>query len=279
MTTPLPIGVVLRTIGADPATWLHSARRLDEAGYASVWAWDHLTGPIPGNGVVEAWTILSMAAASTRRVSIGTFVANVMTRHPALLARMASTLQSVSGGRLMLGLGVGAETGEHIAFGMPYPPVSERAARLEEAVSVIRALWTGGPVSRESPFYPLQDAVALPVPDPPPSIVLAGESRAGARRAARIGDGWTASDTNFEKLLPEYVEALSETGRRRRDQLVLVEVNEGDWLADTSLDRSMWVLDPLSAWQRWEEAGADGAVVLARSVADVDALVAAVERW
>lgn len=98
----------------------------------------------------------------------------------------------------------------------------------------------------------------MPVPEPPPPIVVAGETRAGARLAGRIGDGWTASDTNFEKRLPDYIEALPEAGRRRSDQLVLVEVNEGDWLADTSLGRSMWVLDPRPTWERWREAGADG---------------------
>ena len=223
--------------------------------------------------------MLSMAAASTGQVTVGTFVLNVMNRHPALVARMASTLQIASGGRFILGLGVGGETGEHAAYGMAFPERSERAARLEEAVAVIRALWTGGPVTRDSAFYPLRDALALPVPEPPPRIVIAGETPAGARRAARIGDGWTASDTNFEARLPDYLEALQASGRRREDQLVLVEVNEGDWLDDVSLEASPWVTAPRAAWTRWRDAGADGAVVLARSPADVAALVDATKRW
>jgi alkanesulfonate monooxygenase SsuD/methylene tetrahydromethanopterin reductase-like flavin-dependent oxidoreductase (luciferase family) len=277
--TTLPIGVVIRTIGADPVIWLDSARRIEGAGYAGVWAWDHFMGPPPGRPVVEAWTILSMAAAMTRRVTVGTFVANVMNRHPAVLARMASTLQIASRGRLTLGLGVGAETGEHAAYGLPFPPIAERVARLEEAVAVMRALWTGGPVTRESPTCPLREAVALPVPEPPPRIIVAGETRVGARLAGRIGDGWTASETNFESRLPDYLEALADSGRRREDQLVLLEVNEGDWLDDSSLQQSPWVLEPRAAWERWRAAGADGAVILARSPADVDALVTAVERW
>jgi len=279
MTTQLPIGVVIRTIGGDSATWLDSARRIEEAGYTGVWAWDHLMGRPPGRPVVEAWTMLSMAAALTHRVTVGTFVANVMNRHPAVLARMASTLQRASGGRLIVGLGVGAETGEHAAYGLAYPPIAERARRLEEAVAVMRALWTGGPVTRESPTYPLHEAVALPVPEPAPRIIVAGETPVGARLAGRIGNGWTASDTNFETRLPDYLEALAHSGRRREEQLVLLEVNEGDWLDDSSLEQSPWVLEPRATWQRWRAAGADGAVILARSPADVDALVRAVERW
>ena len=279
MTARLPIGVVVRTIEADPVSWLESARRLDEAGYAGVWAWDHLMGPPPGRPAVEAWTILSMAAAATTRVTVGTFVLNVMNRHPALVARMASTLQIASGGRFVLGLGVGAETGEHAAYGMAFPDRPDRAARLEEAVAVMRALWSGGPVTRDSASYPLREALALPAPNPPPRIVLAGETPAGARRAARIGDGWTASETNFEARLPDYLAALRATGRRREDQLVLVEINEGDWLADLSLATSPWVRAPRETWARWRDAGADGAVILARSAEDVGALVDATERW
>jgi alkanesulfonate monooxygenase SsuD/methylene tetrahydromethanopterin reductase-like flavin-dependent oxidoreductase (luciferase family) len=279
MTAGLPIGVVIRTIRSDPDSWLESAVRLDEAGYAGIWAWDHLIGRPAGTPAVEAWTILSMAAALTNRVTIGTFVFNVMNRHPSLVARMASTLQIASGGRLILGLGLGAETGEHVALGMEFPGISDRVARLEEAVAVLRALWTGGPVTRESTYFPLRDAESLPAPDPPPRIVIAGETPAGARRAARIGDGWTASDANFEAILPDYLETLRATGRRREDQVVLVEANEGDLLGDASLRTSPWVTAPRATWARWHDAGADGAVILARSRADIDALVDAVGHW
>jgi len=140
----LPIGVTIRSIRAEPGWWLESARRLDEAGYAGIWSWDHFMGrgdlTVP---VVEAWTILSMTAALTHQVTIGTFVANVMNRHPAVLARMASTLQIASGGRLILGIGIGGAPKEHAAYGIDFPDAKERAARLEEAVAVIRALWTG----------------------------------------------------------------------------------------------------------------------------------------
>jgi coenzyme F420-dependent glucose-6-phosphate dehydrogenase len=279
MSERLPIGVTLRTIRAEPGWWLESARRLDEAGYAGVWAWDHFMGrgdlTVP---VVEGWTILAMAAAQTSRITVAPFVANVMNRHPALLARMASTLQIASGGRLILGIGIGGAPKEHAAYGMDFPEAKERAARLEEAIAVLRALWTGGPVTRESPYYPLQDAVAFPIPKPPPPIIIGGETPAGARLAGRIGDGWSTFDDNFEQNLPIYLEALEAAGRSRADQQVLVGF-QGDWLGESEIAASPWVREPRAEWQRWREIGADGAIVLARTTADVDALVEAVERW
>jgi alkanesulfonate monooxygenase SsuD/methylene tetrahydromethanopterin reductase-like flavin-dependent oxidoreductase (luciferase family) len=228
--------------------------------------------------VVECWTMLSMTAAATRRLTVGSFVLNVMNRHPALVARMASTLQIASGGRLLLGIGIGGAPREHAAYGMDFPPAAERVARLEEAIAVLRALWSGGPVTRPSPFYRLQDAAAYPVPAPAPRIVVGGETASGARLAGRIGDGWTAFDDNFEANLPIYLESLEASGRRRADQLVLVGF-QGDWLADASVADTGWVQAPGETWARWREAGADGAIVLARSTEDVDALVAAAERW
>jgi alkanesulfonate monooxygenase SsuD/methylene tetrahydromethanopterin reductase-like flavin-dependent oxidoreductase (luciferase family) len=275
----LPIGVSIRTIRAEPAWWLESARRLDAAGYAGVWAWDHFMGKgkltVP---VVENWTMLSMAAAQTERVTVAPFVLNVMNRHPALVARMASTLQIASGGRLILGVGIGGAPKEHEAYGMDFPPAPERVARLEEAVAVIRALWTGGPVTRDSPYYPLTEAYAYPVPDPPPPIIVGGETPAGARLAGRIGDGWSAFDDNFEQNLPLYLEALEAAGRRREDQQVIVGF-QGDWLGDEPIDASPWVQAPRETWGRWQAAGADGAIVLARTTADIDALVEATGRW
>ncbi len=265
---------------ATPEWWLDSALRLDQAGFAGLWCWDHFIGKgDPTVPVVESWTILTLAAARTRRVTVGTFVMNVMNRHPALVARMASTLQIASDGRLVLGIGIGGAPKEHAAYGMDFPPAPERVTRLEEAVAVIRALWTGGPVTRPSPFYPLRDAVAFPIPDPPPAIIVGGETQAGAALAARIGDGWSAFDDNFEENLPVYLEALDGAGRRRADQTVIVGF-QGTWDKDaSSVIDSPWVHAPRDEWERWREVGADGAIVTARTTADVDALVESVARW
>jgi len=279
VTERLPVGVTIRSIRATPEWWLESARRLDAAGYSGLWCWDHFMGrgdkTVP---VVECWTILAMAAGQTSNVTVAPFVLNVMNRHPALVARMVSTLQIASGGRLILGMGIGGAPGEHQAYGMPFPEAPERVQRLEEAVAVIRALWTGGPVTRPSPYYPLEAAFAHPVPVPAPPIIIGGETRGGARLAARIGDGWNAFDDNFEANLPHYLEALEEAGRRREDQRLLVGF-QGEWLSDERFRDTPWFHEPRATWERWHAAGADGAIVLARTTDDVDALIEAADRW
>jgi alkanesulfonate monooxygenase SsuD/methylene tetrahydromethanopterin reductase-like flavin-dependent oxidoreductase (luciferase family) len=276
---PLPIGVCLGTVGATADWWLESARRLDEAGYAGIWCWDHFIGKgdrtVP---VLEQWMILAAAAAVTRRVTLGTFVTNVMNRHPAVVAKMAATLQAVSHGRFVLGIGIGGHPAEHAAYGIEFPAPGERATRLEEAVSVIRALWTGGPVNRDGPAYPLRDAVAHPVPDPAPPIVVGGETTAGARLAARVGDGWTAFDATFERDLPTYLEELRQAGRKRADQRVIVAFQAGRSGVD-ALRNSPWLAEPRATLARWHAAGADGAIVTARTAGDVDGLVEAARRW
>lgn len=275
----LPIHVTIRSIRAEPRWWLESARRLLDAGYAGVWTWDHFVGQgdrtVP---VVEGWTILAMTAGATDRGIVGPFVLNVVNRHPAVVARMASTLQIASGGRLVLGMGIGGAPREHAAYGIDFPDAPERVARLEEAVAVIRALWTGGPVTRPSPYYPLVDAHAFPVPTPPPPIIIGGETPAGARLAARIGDGWSTFENNFVANLPLYLEALEAAGRRREDQQIFAGF-QGDWLGDADITESEWTREPRAAWERWHEIGADAAIVLARTTSDVDALVDAVARW
>lgn len=279
MTDRLPIGVALGSIGATAEWWLDSARRLEDAGYRALWCWDHFVGGgDKTTPVVEQWTILAAAAGATSRIRLGTFVTNVMNRHPAVVARMAGTLQAASGGRFTLGIGVGGNAAEHRAYGIEWPEIGERAARLEEAVAVINALWTGGPVSRPSPFYPLQDAHAFPVPDPAPRILIGAASPRGLRIAARGADGWAAEIVDFERLLPVYLEALAAEGRSRADAWIAVGFGSGKSGQD-ALTGSPWIEAPRETWARYAETGVDEAIVTARTTNDVDALVGAVDRW
>ncbi len=139
-----------------------------------------------------------------------------------------------------------------------------------------------GPAARSrasSPFYPLVDAAAFPVPEPAPP-----DHRRW--RDARRARGWPAgsatagppSTTTSRQNLPLYLESLEASGRRREDQRVIVGF-QGDWLGDESIAESPWVTEPRETWQRWQAAGADGAIVLARTTEDVDALVEAAGRW
>jgi G6PDH family F420-dependent oxidoreductase len=265
-------------MGAGARWWLESARRLEAAGYDAVWCWDHFIGrgdrSVP---VLEQWTLLAAAAANTERIGIGSWVTNVMNRHPAVLARMAATVQEVAHGRFTLGIGIGGKPAEHRAYGQEYPEAAERAARLEEAIGVVRALWTGGPVTRPSPYYALVDAVAFPRPDPAPSILVGAGTPAGVRLAARAGDGWAAEEDSFAKLLPRYLDALAAAGRRRDEVRIAVGFDGGRTGVD-AVAGGPWIADPAGERARWRAAGADEVVLTARTPADIDALVAAAGR-
>lgn len=274
----LPVGVVLGSIGVDAGWWLESARRLDEAGFHDVWCWDHFIGKgdrtVP---VLEQWTTLAAAAAVTRRIGLGSFVTNVTNRHPAVLARMTGTVQAISGGRLTLGLGIGGHPREHRAYGIDFPEARERAARLDEAIAVIRALWAGGPVTRPSPFYPLEDAVAFPRPEPAPQILVGAGTPAGVRLAARGGDGWAAESATFEALRGRYLDALAAEGRSRSGARIVVGFGGGRTGVD-ALAGSPWIDAPAETAGHWAELGADEVILTARTTADVDRLVDAAGR-
>jgi G6PDH family F420-dependent oxidoreductase len=278
-TDSLPIGVAIGSIGATPQWWLDSARRLEAAGYRGAWSWDHFVGggdrTVP---VVEQWTILAAAAGATSSIRLGTFITNVMNRHPALIARMASTLQLASGGRFTLGIGIGGNAAEHRAYGIEFPDVAERADRLEEAIAVIRALWSGGPVTRDGAYYPLADAHAFPVPEPAPRILVGAASPRGLRIAARLGDGWAAEVDDFERLLPTYDEALGVEGKSRGDAWIALGFGSGRSGQD-ALVGSPWIDAPAETWARYRALGVDEVIVPARTTNDIDALVTAAERW
>jgi alkanesulfonate monooxygenase SsuD/methylene tetrahydromethanopterin reductase-like flavin-dependent oxidoreductase (luciferase family) len=271
--------VTLGSIGVDAGWWLDSARRLDEAGYRAIWTWDHFVskGRDRTTPVLEAWTLLAAAASVTRTAFLGTFVLNVMNRHPAVVARMAASLQQISAGRLRLGIGIGGHPAEHAAYGLPFPDPPERAARLEEAIVVLRALFAGGPVTRAGRFFPLIDAYAHPRPVPPPPILVGARTPAGVRLAARSGDGWATESDVFGALAPRYLDALAAASRDRRDQFVVVGFGGGR-SGEDALRGSPWVDRPADELARWLDAGADEVTVTARTTADVNALVEAAER-
>src|SRR5262249_3806007 len=139
-----------------------AAEAAEDAGFDGLWTWDHLRDPERGAGsrVPEAWTTLAALAEVTRRVMLGPLVLNVSSRHPGLLANMAATLQEVSGGRLLLGLGAGAHRRmsyavEHQSLGIAVEADRVRAERVAEAAQVMRRLWSGDPSSFEGAHFHL----------------------------------------------------------------------------------------------------------------------------
>jgi alkanesulfonate monooxygenase SsuD/methylene tetrahydromethanopterin reductase-like flavin-dependent oxidoreductase (luciferase family) len=272
----LPVGVNLTAIGVSSGWWLESAERLEQAGFRGAWIWDHfLSRGVVTDPVLECWTTLAAAAARTTSMRVGSFVTNVMNRHPSLLARMAATVQDGSGGRLELGIGIGGHPEEHHRLGIPFPDAPERAERLEEAVTVLRLLWSGGPVSFEGRHYRLEDAVAHPVPAPPPRIVIGGEKPAGARLAARIGDAWTTNERGYARDRGTFREALAAAGRRAEDVPVLLEVRLA---RDVPLDRQPLVADLAGEVERWAAEGVSELIVANVRDAELPAVLAAAER-
>jgi probable F420-dependent oxidoreductase len=162
------IGVQLPEVERDVRwpEYLAMARAAEESGYDSIWLGDHLLyddepPPVRERGPWEAWTLLSALAAVTERVTLGPLVACVAFHPPGLLAKMAATVDEVSGGRCVLGLGAGWNEREVAAFGLPF---DRRVARFEEAFDVIRALLAGERVTRAGRFHSAEDAVLLPPP-------------------------------------------------------------------------------------------------------------------
>lgn len=270
------IGVNLTSIGVPAAWWLDTARLLESAGFSGVWCWDHFVsrGRL-SDPVLECWSILGAAAAKTERIHVGSFVSNVMNRHPQVLARTAATVQELSAGRLELGIGIGGHPAEHLAYGIDFPAPAERSARLTEAVEVLRRLWTGGPVDFEGRFYRLTGAHAYPRPDPPPRIVVGGEKPAGARLAARVGDAWATNGPRLAELMPSFRAALQDARRERQHVAVLatVELERG-----VPPGRQPLLADLLGEAERWRELGADELVIHWVRPRDIPGLLAAAER-
>src|SRR3989441_8665082 len=179
-----------------------AALAAEEAGFDGVWTWDHLRDPdgAAAPGVPEAWTVLTALAEATKRVMLGPLVLNVANRHPGMLANMAATLQAVSGGRLLLGLGAGGNRRtpyavEQAVLGQAVERDEVRAGRVVEAIGIIRRLWSG-----ESGFLR---------PEPPPPIIVGGFGPRMAAIAGRHADGF-----NTQALHPQ----LGELIRRARDE-------------------------------------------------------------
>jgi alkanesulfonate monooxygenase SsuD/methylene tetrahydromethanopterin reductase-like flavin-dependent oxidoreductase (luciferase family) len=216
------IGVVVPMAASDGSgqvpTWPQVrafGQHAEAVGLHSVWVCDHLLSGLPEGGVHEGWTILAALAASTRRVELGQLVTCTSFRHPALLAKMATTADTVSGGRLILGLGAGWYDAEYQAFGYP---TDHRASRFEEAIRIIGPLVRGEQVTMAGRYYQVRDAVLRPPPDRPIPILVAAKGRRMLRLTARYADAWNTAwfglpDDRLHRRLAELHAALEAEGR------------------------------------------------------------------
>ena len=146
--------------------WFRLAEAAEELGYESLCRSYHLTG-LAGESKrpsLETWTSLTALALRTKRIRFGPMVSPLTFYHPALLAKMAAAVDTLSGGRLDLGLGAGWNEPEHRMFGVPFLTLTERLDRLEEGARLIRCLEKGQPVTLKQPHFPLEKAQSFPVP-------------------------------------------------------------------------------------------------------------------
>jgi alkanesulfonate monooxygenase SsuD/methylene tetrahydromethanopterin reductase-like flavin-dependent oxidoreductase (luciferase family) len=181
-----------------------AAIRADRAGAASLWTWDHLlsiVGPWEGP-ILEGWTVLAGLAQVTERATLGLMVGANTFRNPGLTAKLATTLDHLSGGRAILGIGGAWFDREHEAFGIDFGSgFGERLDRLDESVMLLRRLLNGEMVTHDGPVYPMTDAVVAPRPVQARLPIMIGGSgpKKTLRTLARYGDQWNAAGS-LEKL-------------------------------------------------------------------------------
>jgi alkanesulfonate monooxygenase SsuD/methylene tetrahydromethanopterin reductase-like flavin-dependent oxidoreductase (luciferase family) len=175
----------------DPKVMMQVARAAEEAGWEGIWVWDHILFPY---GVGDPWVILSAVAASTEKLKIITGVAPLPRYHIHVLARILTSLDILSNGRVIFGTGLGIDC-EFAQVGEPGDP-RIRASMLDEGLSVLTRLWSGGPVTYKGTHYTIEDVTLIPTPvQTRVPIWIGGESKTALRRAA-MWDGWIIGTIN-----------------------------------------------------------------------------------
>lgn len=187
----------------DPVLTIALAREADALGFDSLWVADHLMLG-KDEAILEGWTTLAALAGSTQQAKLGMIHQANLFRHPALAAKMAATLDQISGGRLIHFVDCGHNTREHTAYGLPWSPdAAERVVRMVEALELQLALWTAdGPVTHAGRFYQTQAAVCQPPPlqRPHPPIWLGEVHPDMLLACARYAQGWNSVPVSLDAM-------------------------------------------------------------------------------
>lgn len=176
-------------------TLVDRAEQAENLGFRSLWIDDHGTNPAaPRSNWLEAFSTLAGLANCTHRILLGPLVSNVVLRHPMMLARQAIGIETMSGGRLQLGIGAGYAPSDHEAAGAPVWPTGERRERFREAVELIDALIRGEDVDYAGRYYPVRGMRLRPRPVqlPRPPLCIAAHDRSSLKIVARYGDIWSS---------------------------------------------------------------------------------------
>ncbi len=226
MARPLRIGLQLPEVERD-VRWpeiVSIARAAEGVGFESLWVGDHLlyrADGRPERGPWDAWTVLAGLAAVTRRVAVGPLVACTAFHPPGVLARAAATVDEVSRGRLVLGLGAGWNEDEFRAFGLPF---DNRVGRFAEAFEIVRRLLAGERVSLDGRFHRVEDAVLYPTPARRPPLVVGSNGRRMLGLTLPYVDGWNTwyrsygnTPAGFETLNRSVDDAARAAGRDPRE--------------------------------------------------------------
>ncbi|WP_109474462.1 LLM class F420-dependent oxidoreductase [Ornithinimicrobium cavernae] len=190
-------------------TFARIARDAEGAGLSSLWVMDHFfqigtIGP-PEAEMLEAYTTLGFAAGVTSRIELGAMVTGVTYRHPGILAKTVTTLDVLSGGRALLGIGAAWFEGEHRALGVPYPPVAERFARLEETLQILARMWDGDESEYAGTYYHLERPLCSPPPvRRPPVLIGGGGERKTLRLVAQYADACNIFDMGPDRIRGKY---------------------------------------------------------------------------
>lgn len=232
----------------DRETAMRAVDLAEDVGLGGIWAPDHfMLGPKKQE--YEVWTFLAAVAERTDEIDIGPLVGSITYRNPALLAKMATTVDALSEGRLRLGLGAGWHEVEHAAYGYDFPDIATRIEMLEEGIQVCEAMFTEDAPSFEGDHYRIEDAYNEPKPtrDGGPPIVIGGAGPKMLRLAARHADEWNVeiSARNrgppIEYKVEKFDEYLQEEGRDpddvERSWLAHVLVREDEAALEAVADR------------------------------------------
>jgi probable F420-dependent oxidoreductase len=204
-----------------PVELLEQVRVADGTGWYGVWLADHYmpntgdTTPARGD-TYECWALLPALAAVTERVRIGTLVSPTSVHHPALLAKRAATIDQLSGGRMVLGLGAGWQINEHHAYGIELEPPGKRVSRFEESIQIVRSMLSAESTTFHGAYYDVTDAPCDPKPVQSPLPLLVGtRSPRMLRITARHADEWNTWGTPEQAAVHRaaLIETCHEVGR------------------------------------------------------------------
>jgi F420-dependent oxidoreductase-like protein len=206
-------GLFFPQVGLPFAAIRERAQLADRLGYDSILFVDHMwSRGMPELDQLEAWTVMTATAALTERIRVGALVLCNSYRNPALLAKMAASLDAVSNGRLLLGIGAGWMDEEYRGYGYPFPPARVRIEQLEEGLEVIKRLFTQPRSTFQGKYYALDEAVNRPAPvqkPHPPILIGGGGERLLLKVVARHADIWNCPN-NHAAALPRRLAALRE---------------------------------------------------------------------